>query len=564
MNVEILIHGVPQGQDYFGVEEERTYVDTFYDNSAESVKFVVEPKKTGNNTFVYYTYLRYKGIVGSGGRPGSYFGLTLRIDKYYQDVIHVYNMLEMVFKRYVVGALLSSSGESYKYLTSSFASKKTEIEQLQQGLVQLIQGTCDWSKFVDIDAGFIHSVTSAASCNIADVTENALTTALKKYSKVVLSPDYKLNVVKDCEKKIQDAEGKGGNIVAEKDKKIAEKDGEISSLKSSLSTQKAKIDALQTENNQLKKNGNLIQMISGIKEPINSLADYFHVQDSQKKPQKLSYGFKNFILGIVGCALSAIIVVLCVVSLSKTPKQPETDGQVSALNQQVESLTNENNQLKSAISEKDKTISELRAQLTSNIGGGQPSTPPSTTPATKTLRIDVANYSSGSLFCDKEYTITVVDKSAKKTYDGAGVWKVTNATIKQGKLTDSQIKIQPMGAGKVTISYESDNCTCETRNFTSELQQKQEVKPEIQDVKFEIVVSPQVSEVEVGQEYTFSVSGYDGGGTWGVDGFEAPADKKAPTITVKAIEKGNEKATISFTPDGGKKEKREFNYKKSE
>ena len=89
MNVEILIHGVPDGQDYYGIAEERTYAELFYDNSAESVKFVVETKTTGNIASVYYTYLRYKGMVGYGGRPGSYFGLTLRIDKYYQDVIHM-------------------------------------------------------------------------------------------------------------------------------------------------------------------------------------------------------------------------------------------------------------------------------------------------------------------------------------------------------------------------------------------------------------------------------------------------------------------------------------------
>lgn len=553
MNVEILVHGVPQGQDYFGVEEERTYVESFYDNSAELVKFVVEPKKTGNNTFVYYTYLRYKGILGSGGRPGSYFGLTLRIDKYYQDVIHVYNMLEMVFKKYVVGVLLSSSGESYKYMSSSFASKKTEIEQLQQGLIQLIQGTCNWSKFVDIDSGFFHSVTSLASCNIADITENAMSTALKKYSKVVLSPDYKLNIVKEYEKKVQDAEGKGGSIVAEKDKKLAEKDGEINSLKSTVTTQKAKIETLQTENMQLKKNGNLTQMISGIKDPINSLADYFRVQDSQKKPQKPSFGFKNFILGIAGCVLSAIIVVLCIISLRKTPNGLDPNGNASTLIQQVDSLTNENNLLKSKIMEKDKTISDLQSQPAPNTGG-QLVTSASTALAKTKLKIDVEGYRTGAPFyCDKIYTIKVLDEN-NKTYSGNGTWAITNATIKQGKATDSQIKIQPTSAGKVTISYASDNCTCNTREFTSEQQN--------QVVSFEINVSPQVTEVEVGKEYTFSVSGYEGRGTWRLDGFDTNDDKSGEQIKVTANATGSgDKATISYTPEGGSKKSKSFKYK---
>ena len=556
MNVEILIHGVPDGQDYYGIDEERAYAELFYDNSAESVKFVVETKEKGNNAFVYYTYLRYKGLVGSGGRPGSYFGLTLRLDKYYQDVTHIYNMLEMTFKKYVVGVFLSPLGGSYKYLVPNFASKKAEIEQLHQGLAQLIQCTSVWPKFVDVDKSIIHPEAPSASCNIEDISENTMAAALKKYSKVVLSPDYKSNVVKEYEKKIQEAEGKGGNIVAEKDQKIAEKDGEISSLKSTVTTQKAKIDALQTENLQLKKNGNLTQMISGIKDPINSLADYFHVQNSQKEPRKPSYGFKNFILGIVGCVLSAIIIALCIVSLTKTPKGQTANGQETALAQQVELLTNENNQLKSEISEKNKTISDLRNQQASNIGG-QTGMPTTTQPAKTKLKIDVEGYSTGApIYCDKIYTIKVLDEK-NKTYSGDGTWAITNATIKQGKATDSQIKIQPTSAGKVTISYASDNCMCNPREFTSE-QQKQ-------DVSFEIVVSPEVSEVEVGKEYAFSVSGYEGKGTWRLDGFDTNDDKSGRQIKVTANANGSgDKATISYTPEGGSKKSMSFKYKANE
>ena len=554
MDVEILVHGVSEGQEFYGIKEESAHIDLFYDNSKESVKFVIETKKLGDTAYAYYTYLRYKDVIGYGGRPGSYFGLTLRLDKYYLDVVHMYNMLDMIFKRYVVGTILAplEDGGGYKYMVPHISSQKMEIERLEKGLIQLIQGTCVLSNFLNIDDSFIHPITSAASCNIADITDNAMLATIKKYSKVVLSPDYKLNVVKEYEKKLQDAEGKGGNLVAEKDKKIAEKDGEISSLKSTVSTQKARIDVLQTENMQLKKNGNLTQMISGIKEPINSLADYFHVQDSQKKPQKPSYGFKNFILGIAGCVLSAIIVALCIVSLKKAPNKPDTNGNVSILTQQVESLTNENNQLKLEVSEKDKTISDLHAQLASNIGGH------SETPEKTTLKIDVEGYSKGApLYCDKIYTIKVLNDK-NKAYSGNGSWTITNATIKQGKASDSQIKIQPTSAGKVTISYASDNCTCNSREFTSELQQKQ-------DISFEIVVSPQVSEVEVGQEYTFSVSGYEGKGTWRLDGFDTNDDKSGRQIKVIVNANGSGgKATVSYTPEAGTKKSKSFKYKTNE
>ena len=38
MDVEILLHGVPSGQDYYGVKEEQKLAESFYTNSNESVK----------------------------------------------------------------------------------------------------------------------------------------------------------------------------------------------------------------------------------------------------------------------------------------------------------------------------------------------------------------------------------------------------------------------------------------------------------------------------------------------------------------------------------------------
>ena len=222
MDVEILVHGVPDGQKYYGTKDEQTNMGLFYDNSQESVKFVVETKKQGSTAFVYYSYLRYKGMIEAGGRLGGYFGLTLRLDKYYQEAIHIYNLLEMVFKRYIVGSLLTPSGDGYKYTILDFASKASEIAQMQQMLIQLIQTTCSPNKFLDIDASFIHPISAAPRANITDVSDAAILASIKKYSKVVLSPDYELNIEKEYKKKIQEADGKGGNIIAEKDEKIAE------------------------------------------------------------------------------------------------------------------------------------------------------------------------------------------------------------------------------------------------------------------------------------------------------------------------------------------------------
>ena len=324
MDVEILIHGVPDGQKYYGTKEEQANMGLFYDNSKEAVKFVVETKKQGSTAFAYYTYLRYKGMIEAGGRLGGYFGLTLRLDEYYQDAIHIYNLLEIVFKRYIVGTLLTPSGDAYKYTVPDFAIKASEIAQMQQALMQLIQATCTKSKFLDIDASFIHPITAVPSANIADVSEAALLASIKKYSKVVLSPEYELNIVKEYKKKLQEAEGKGGNIVAEKDKKIADKDSTIASLNTKVTTLQNQVAALEqeskrkdTEIQQLKQQGGLVQQVAKIKDPIVAIAEYFRIKDPQ--PLTPKYGRKNFILGVVGCSVSVLVLAMCIIMMFRSP-----------------------------------------------------------------------------------------------------------------------------------------------------------------------------------------------------------------------------------------------------
>jgi hypothetical protein len=192
----------------------------------------------------------------------------------------------------------------------------------------------------------------------------------------------------------------------------------------------------------------------------------------------------------------------------------------------------------------------------------------------------VSGYSSGPLMTDKVYTITI--KEGQNKFNGQGRWILTNAEIKQGKDTDVQINIQPTGKGNVVLDYQSANCTCRKRDFQIKtpsldtqnsktggnnggaVEKLDEQKPAI--ISFDIIVNPDVSEVEIGKSYTISISGYDGKGTWKLDGFETSDDRTSRQITVTAIDGGTgNKATVSYTLEGGEKKKtRSFNYKENE
>lgn len=567
MDLELLIHGVPDGQDYYGIKEEQTNMGLSYDNSTESVKFVVETKKQGNTAYTYYSYLKYKGMIGSGGRPGSYFGLTLRIDKYYQDALHIYGLLDILFKRYIIGTLLAPSGDGYKYIVSNFATKSAEIDKAQQALIQLIQTTCVNAKFLDIDASFIRPITNAPAGNINDVTDSAILASIKEYSKVVLSPDYESNIEKVYKQKLQEAEGKGGNIVAQKDKTIAEKESTIKSLNTTISSQQSKIASLEQEVRQknsdiqqLKQKGDLAQVVAKLKEPITSLADYFHLKDP--KPLTPKYGYKNFRLGIISCGLSVIILALCLITLlktSNTSSQPKDNKDIKELQEQIKSFTDTNNQLKATIKLKNDTIADLRANQSTQGADSRSATP-------KTLFIDISGWSNGQkLKVNQQYTVTI--KYSRKPYEDGGKWEITNAELVQGSnVNQPQIKIKPNGNGRVTLKYKPSNNIDKCENKSADIESATTTTTTQPEITFEIKVEPDVTEVEIGKEYTFTISGYDGKGTWAIDGFSTQDDKSTSPIKVTAIDtgKGNTSATISYTPQGGTKKKRTFNYKKTE
>lgn len=498
MDVEILVHGVPNGHDYFGLKEEQNTAGTFYISSQESIKFVVEIKKNGNKPYVYYSYLRYKGVVGAEGRSGSYFGLTLRIDEYYTDILHIYNILDIAFKRYVLGSLLTLSSETYKYITPDFKSKKEEIEQLQQGLIKLIKSTCLASKFLKIDNSFINPISNAPICNIVDITDGIILSTLKKHSKVVLSPDYKSNLEKEYEKKIQDVENRGNSLVAERDKKILERETTISSLDSTIKARDSKIAVLEQEikqkNQELsqhKQKGDIAQLIERVKDPIVKLSEYFRIKEEIHKPKMNYYGKKNLIIGIINGVLT--MLVLTSILLFHFVQFP-TVGKPSKKNDELIKLKTELVNLKQQIKEKDAIIVDLRKTSVQDQS------------QKINLKIDIRGFNGKYLSTTKSYKVRI--KEGNNTYTGKGSWNIVNATITKGKGTDNEIEIRPTGKGEVEIAYNVGSY-------------KVENSPRIISVEgatsgnqssLEIIISPNVEEVELGKEYTFSIRGYDGQG----------------------------------------------------
>ena len=98
MELNLVLSGVPNGEDYWGPSEDAPYFHTKYTTSQENQKFDIQLRHNDYGCHVYYHYLVYNIVNSSSGRTGSYIGITLRLDSFCKDFLTIYQLLDMAFR----------------------------------------------------------------------------------------------------------------------------------------------------------------------------------------------------------------------------------------------------------------------------------------------------------------------------------------------------------------------------------------------------------------------------------------------------------------------------------
>ena len=82
MKVDVYIHGVPKGQRIWKTDasDDQVIALSYGAGAEEQTKYLIEVRKSGSDSYCYYSMLKYKDILAQDGRSGSYFGLTVRMD----------------------------------------------------------------------------------------------------------------------------------------------------------------------------------------------------------------------------------------------------------------------------------------------------------------------------------------------------------------------------------------------------------------------------------------------------------------------------------------------------
>lgn len=457
MDIEIFVHGVPNGQSFWGKEEDRNYFGNFYgQSSSDAVKYLIQTRSSNGQTYCYYNYLIYHNVVGSDGREGSYFGLSIRFDAYCKDFIGIYKILDTVFTAHVQNKILKYQNGNYKYTIADFVSASDIMDKIKEAIWQLLKTTLTNESVCSL-RGFTIGGGKLPTGNLYEATTNDVEATVKQYGMIALSPYYptvrEMGMVQQYDSKLQSVKqqyeerysaeinakeqtnrslseslaslqkecAKLQEAIAHKDKIIAQKDSAITNLENHIK--------------QIEKTQKAVKNIDLIKAPIIELADILGGQrvrgENIKQKTEHHYSAKGLI-SLVKLIMLFVVFIVVVLQLFKvSPKESNQlthlDGCVTQLNEEIEELRNQ-----FASGEQDETTTDPSVNE-------------------ETVKINVEGYNEGKnqyLQKDKEYVVTVLNSKNPKD----GYWHISGGHI-NGKAQGESIHFVPTVDNEVEITY---------------------------------------------------------------------------------------------------------------
>lgn len=278
MDAEFFIHGVPDGNDFFGLAGDRMYFESFYSGEAEN-RLLIQTRISGGKLYCYYNYIVGKGVVSYSGRQGSYFGITLRVDEYCIDFTKIYRLLDAAYCLYCVNSLLRQTGGNAKYLVSNFKSAEKQIGRIKTQVFGMLQNGFSGNDFTALDNTFnSHSANSTLlKRNLLDCTVENVMSAVKQSGKIAISLSYPSQREKLLS---QQYEQKINSIRESYNSEKTRTDGELQQLKNTLKQReeenrqlyKDKYD-LESRIREFKQIKRIDELIAPIKGPIALLAE---------------------------------------------------------------------------------------------------------------------------------------------------------------------------------------------------------------------------------------------------------------------------------------------------
>lgn len=240
MTVDFILHGVPNGQDFWGASDDNHYFSTFYVQKNEKEYLSIEARKVFGKTYCYYNYLKYNNVIAADGRAGAYLGITLRFDAYYKDILNIYQIFEVIYNN-LLNSILEKNGENVKFKIPKFEVAERELTEIKKKVVSLIQLSANAQDFTALNDSFFSVENKTVQAFLLDCTPENVLQALKKYGKVDISKYYPSN---NEVKKISIIEERYASAISQMHRDLSEKNININKLTEECSNLKNEIERL--------------------------------------------------------------------------------------------------------------------------------------------------------------------------------------------------------------------------------------------------------------------------------------------------------------------------------
>lgn len=293
MTVDFILHGVPNGQDFWGANDDNHYFSTFYVQKSEREYLSIEARKVSGKSYCYYNYLKYNNVTASDGRAGAYLGITLRFDAYYKDILNIYQLFEIVYNN-LLDTIFEKNGEAIKYKISKFEAADSNLNEIKKKVVNLIQLSATAKDFTALNDSFFNNEDKTLPAFLLDCTPDNVLQALKKYGKIDVSKYYPSN---NEAKKMRNIEERFIATISQKDKDLEEKNQQISkivddcqNLKTNLSAEKEEVlrlgKVVSEKENTIKKNEASLKQVDELKSKIEKLTTTLQIKENEIKQKE--------------------------------------------------------------------------------------------------------------------------------------------------------------------------------------------------------------------------------------------------------------------------------------
>lgn len=251
----MILHGCPQGHRVSSETADQMYFQQFYSRvSSIPQEFCCEFNQSSK--LVYYTLI-INNTIEESNRQGGYFGMTLSLDCYYNNLQYIYSLFQIAFRKFVLGKVVTPTSGTYKFLIQDFSQVNETISEITKFFIDQFKLAMLPSELLDV-SNFSRSG-ATISLNWSDCSQNIMLQNMQKVGKVFISDEYesqkvvaaKNALVIEKEKLAKEFASKEASLRGELKQEADKQNVQISSLYQQLTGLKSEKSKLESEKKEL-------------------------------------------------------------------------------------------------------------------------------------------------------------------------------------------------------------------------------------------------------------------------------------------------------------------------